>query len=105
MSDLRDNIPPVPLASDELGSCFGMREMEMAAKEIIRLAVAAGHWKVSLDRTMFLNIDPSDYTVDGFDELIDHEWLERTRGDHWIVCEEFVKRLMKRLPSCFEVPA
>jgi hypothetical protein len=105
-TSLRSKIlPPPALLKDELASCFGKREMEMAAKVIIAKCVEAGTWLTELDRTMFVGIDPSDYTLDGWDDLIEHEWLAPAYGDRWRVVDEFVDRLMKKRPDAFKTDA
>lgn len=102
MTNFRDSIvPPLSLVGDSLSSCFGQLEMEKAVAEIVRRCVEAGHWNVSLDRTMFVNVDPTNYTLDGFDELIQYGWLTKGYGDHWLVTEELVARLVKKRPQHF----
>ena len=94
--------PPIALINDSLGDCFGRCEMEIAAREIVRRAIEANTWTITLDRTMFIGLENAEYALDGFDDLIDYGWLERTHGDHWKIIPDFVKRLMRKRPQHFQ---
>lgn len=93
-------LPPAALYDAEFGGCFGMCEMEIAAKIIVQKCVNAQSWLTDIDRTMFVDY-PNGLALDGFDELIQNDWLVRKYGDHWHVVGEFVERLMKRKPEAF----
>jgi len=103
MADLRDNKPPAELVGDRLGGCFGECEMEIAMREIVRLAVERGTWRITLTESIFAAVN-NPYAIDGFNSLIHHTWLVPVTGGYQIH-QDVVKRLMRERPHLFHCAA
>lgn len=114
MKTIRDSIPPKALLDDDLVGTFGMREIELAVKIIIKRCVEEKSWKVKFRRTDFEGT-PANYALDGFDEMTKRlpdgasNWLVITEEDFknfaenvYSVHPAMIHRLKQNRPAAFQ---
>jgi hypothetical protein len=68
--------PSDAFVRDDLIGTFGQREMELAAKRIIKIAHDDHTWAMQLCEDDF-DTAHSGYELDGFLDLIENGWLKR----------------------------
>ena len=110
MTKILDKPPDEALAQDDLIGCFGRREMEIAAKCIIKKAVHFKTWLIPIKSEDFSNPDylkphTTDYSIDGFHELFQYGWIRHNvKNPHpeiFEVTPDFVTRLKDKRPQYF----
>jgi hypothetical protein len=92
--------PSDAFVRDDLIGTFGKREMELAAKRIIKIAHDDRTWAMQLCEDDF-DTSHSSYELDGFLDLIENGWLKETDKDRYEVSLDFLQRLKKRRPQYF----